>query len=132
MAEDKYIEAIFPIKCYGRQAGGEKVLKEPVLAKVSIYQSPGDEEHISTLVKCPYNYGSHGGNCKASHPDEDRKIVKVMCPYSFDIPYCFDEFEWSVRANEKVSISKLDEERVPCPTCGANPQTGRCPISCDD
>ncbi|MFH0779786.1 MAG: hypothetical protein V1928_02900 [Parcubacteria group bacterium] len=45
---------------------------------------------IITNVTCPFNTGSHGQRCKASHPsceDHDPNGEKIGCPYSFDYPY---------------------------------------------
>jgi hypothetical protein len=90
MAKDKYIEVKFPIMCCGRKAGGEEVLDEPVHAEVEVHQRMGDDKNISMLVECPHNYGGHGEYCKASHPLHRRQMVKVYCPYSFDLPHYMD------------------------------------------
>lgn len=99
MAKNKYLEIKFPIQCCGRNNDGEEVLDEPVSAEVEVHQRIGDEKNISLLVMCPHNYGGHGEYCKASQPVRRQGIGvgkksiivgKVYCPYSCDIPYCFD------------------------------------------
>lgn len=94
MARDRYIEAIFPIKCYGRtaakkcQVGGKAVLKDPVDVEVVIIQHNGDEASITLTVKCPFNTGAHGRKCKASRLDSDKPpLIDIICPYAADIPY---------------------------------------------
>jgi hypothetical protein len=99
-------------------AGGKIVLDEPVEAKVTIHQWAGESD-IGTMVDCPHICGPHGECCGASSVNE----YKVFCPYSFDFPYCFD------------MVAEDDERKAkgfPCPTCGKNPRTGRCPNKCDE
>ena len=75
------------IKCRGRNAFHQKVLKTPV--KVTIRIS-SDEKNISFQVICPHNTGSHGQQCKASHPEVDKIGDGIGCPYAVDLPYAFD------------------------------------------
>ncbi len=82
MAIDEHIEQIFLIKCKGRGFKGEEFLSEPVSVEVKIYQRLGDEKNISSVVGCPYNIGSHGQRCKASHPAFDKVAGEFICPYS--------------------------------------------------
>jgi len=85
-----FVEQDFPIECKGRDGKGKEVLPKPVNVTVHIYKSPGSSS-ITTQVNCPYNTGSHGQRCKASHPDKDKVGDGVICPYSFDIPYALEK-----------------------------------------
>ena len=90
MAKNRYLKAIFLIKCKGRDAEKKEVLTKSVGVKVKIDQANGDEKNISLSVKCKYNTGGHGQRCKASHPYVDKVGEGIICPYSVDIPYAFD------------------------------------------
>jgi len=92
MADEKYIEKMFPIRCFGRDINGKPVLEKPVKFKLNIHQSPGNVEDISISAEnCRYNTGSHGQRCRASHPPGVDKVGDgVICPYSLDIPYATD------------------------------------------
>ena len=85
-----FVEQTFPVQCHGRNSIGDKVLETPVSIDVVIHKSPGSNT-ISSVVKCTYNTGGHGQRCKASHPEEDKQGNGVLCPYSFDIPYAFEQ-----------------------------------------
>ncbi len=41
---------------------------------------------IKSMVECPYNTGSHGKRCKASHSSIDSIGRNIPCPYNFIIP----------------------------------------------
>ena len=82
---DRYIEKKYSIECKGRNSKGEETLVDPVPVEVKVYKIP-DSNRILSLVKCPYNTGSHGQRCNASHPELDKDGEGVNCPYSFDIP----------------------------------------------
>ena len=84
MVLDRVIEQTFPIKCKGRDANGNNVLKRPIRANVIISQSVGSET-ISSFVKCRYNTGGHGQRCNAFGSDN------AGCPYAFDIPYALEK-----------------------------------------
>ncbi len=74
----------FPVLCYGRDAGCNPVLTEPVHALVVVSQRHGDETTIKIDVDCPHNKGGHGEHCTASgSPD-------IHCPYAVDLPSAFD------------------------------------------
>lgn len=90
MAEDAYLEIVFPVQCRGRDASGKEVLVEAVAVKVKASQHHGDEKNISLDVECPHNTGGHGQRCFASHPHTDKIRKGVGCPYSIDIPYALD------------------------------------------
>lgn len=73
MSLKEYLEQDFPIECNGQNS------------VVKIFQRPGNETDISSIVNCIYNYGAHGDKCKF-HLSETG-----ICPYSFDIPYVLEE-----------------------------------------
>lgn len=89
MAIQNYVEQIFPVECMGRDSNGNEVLAIPERVKVLIAKSPCSNT-ISSTVECPYNTGAHGQRCRASHPGQDKVLNGVICPYSFDIPYCLE------------------------------------------
>jgi len=90
MSLDKCVEKIFVIKCRGRNFKGKEALRDPIEARITIYQRRGDKENISSLVDCPYNAGGHGQQCKSSHKHVDKITHGIICPYSFDIPYALE------------------------------------------
>ena len=80
---------IFSVQCRGRDASYKEVLGEPVLVEVHI-RALADEKTIATEVRCPFNTGSHGHRCKASHPESEQAEEDVTCPYVLDIPTSID------------------------------------------
>ena len=85
-----YVEQTYSIECKGRNEKGQEVLSSPVEVNVKILKTAHSND-LSSLVECPYNTGSHGQRCKASHPYVDKVGDGVPCPYSFDIPYAFEK-----------------------------------------
>ncbi len=80
---------IITVPCKGRDAAGQEVLAEPVLAEVSVSHRTGSSI-ISLDVRCPHNTGSHGQRCKASHPGKDKVGDGVACCYACDLPYALE------------------------------------------
>lgn len=91
MELDLYVEQIFPINCKGRDYRGKEVFTEPIKVEVKVFSSPGSDMISSSVRGCPYNTGSHGQRCKASHPTVDKVGDSVDCPYSFNIPYALEK-----------------------------------------
>lgn len=89
MAIDNYVTQTYPIECKGRDSFGNEVLGIPVEVKVEIFKSPRSKM-ISSNAECPYNTGEHGQRCKAAHPNADKPLCSIECPYSFDIPYTLE------------------------------------------
>lgn len=75
------------VECKGRNEHVLEVLAEPVRVKVTVLH---EGNRISTSVECPYNTGSHGYRCKASHPDHDKVGIGVRCAYTVDLPLVLD------------------------------------------
>ena len=88
MGIERYIEQNFPVECKGRGNNGKSVLREAVQINVKFYKKQGSNI-ISSDVECPYNSGSHGQRCIASH-QEKNSGMKINCHYSIDIPYALD------------------------------------------
>jgi hypothetical protein len=85
----EHIEQVFEIKCQGRNEAGTEVLRRPAHVKVRIYQHPSSDMISSDVSNCKFNCGPHGENCKAYNP-ESQIPSRVICPYSFDIPYALE------------------------------------------
>ncbi len=82
--------ATFRVQCKGRDADRNEVLERAISVLLAIRRL-GDGKTISISVnECPYNTGSHGHRCKASHPGQDKVGRGVSCPYSLDLPYAMD------------------------------------------
>lgn len=92
MSEEKYIEAIFPIKCCGRDRFRQEVLSKDraIDVLVRVYQHHGINTSFSSMVTCPHIAGSHSHRCTASHPGEDKVGNGVICPFAFDLPHAID------------------------------------------
>jgi hypothetical protein len=74
----------------GRDGNGREVLEKAEDVKVKVYQRPGNDTMISSLVDCPYNCGKHGNECRASNITPVLHKDKAYCPYSFDIPHALE------------------------------------------
>ena len=68
---------------------GRGVLSKAVKVKVEVSQM-GDEFISIGVDGCPHNTGSHGHQCKASHPGQDKVGAGVFCPYVLDLPHAMD------------------------------------------
>ena len=79
----------FTVFCKGRGFNQEEVLSEAVEVIVTVGQYASKTD-LMLDVTCPYNTGSHGQRCKASHPDVDKVDDGVACCFSIDLPYASD------------------------------------------
>jgi len=89
----------YVIRCRGRDDRSDEVLDDSVKARIIISKRRRSND-ISINVDCPYNTGSHGQRCKASHLNIDKIGEGVLCPYSVDLPYAFDNFKLEPRAKK--------------------------------
>lgn len=80
-------EAVFQIKCRGRNDQEKEVLQDPVNVNLTVLCVTNYASIVSTRVECPHNVGEHGDKCNASHPGVDLMGKGARCAYHMNLPY---------------------------------------------
>jgi hypothetical protein len=64
------------VNCRGVDANGKPCFSKPIVVSLSlvVYHCGWDAS-----VECPYNTGSHGQRCRASHPGHEKLGEGVPC-----------------------------------------------------